>query len=327
MIDLFFSRSGHCPLHIYLPTRMAHPARILLSVEKRLKCFSTDHLNNYVKGRIFPALDRLYLYPAYERLIEISHFNDIQFPSLRHLICKICLTNSISGSSGVTEWRFPPLQTLSVQITSDLAWLSLLTAVKDTLISLSLYIFYPCPVQSHQIALPALKCLDIRFWPKRLLFWPLHLKTPVLETYLEFTRQLLNQPGCHRDIQNVRAMRSDYPLTLSSFPLLEILQLEDESHISAVFAKLASNESICPNLQEVELVTCSYEFPWSLEEKLPDVNRCRRIPVKLVVHPLGRELPYAIKPHPVRLILALISCSYKNPSAETECLATSIEHY
>jgi hypothetical protein len=295
IIHRFFSRSGHCPLHIYLSLSINDPSRILASIEKGLKCLSTCAITNYFEGRVFPILDRLTLRHAYYTQTDISRLNEIRFPSLRHLLCEIPLTNSIGGSSGVTRWAFPPLQTLSLQITRDLAWLNLLTAVKNTLISLKLYLLQNCTIQNPQISLPALKCLDIES-P----FWLLDLKTPVLETYRENTRQSLDKFLSYEDIQNVRNMRSNRPPTLSSVPLLEILQLNDESHVSSVFAQLASNEFLCPNLREVELATYKNIFYEDLDTKLPEVNRCRRIPMKLVVSDSsGRPLPYAIKYRPV----------------------------
>jgi hypothetical protein len=108
MIHRFFSRSGHCPLHIDLPLSMDDPRRIFSSVEKRLKCLSAHVNNEDVEGRVFPILDRLTLRHAPNTQIDISCLNDIRFPSLRHLLCE---TNSISGSSGATRCASPPLQT------------------------------------------------------------------------------------------------------------------------------------------------------------------------------------------------------------------------
>jgi hypothetical protein len=290
MIDLFFSRSGHYPLHIYLPTSMIYPAQILSIVQNRLKCLSIEESNDHVIGCVFPILDRLTLHLTYTKPTEISHLNTIQFPSLRHLLCDTFLTNSISGSSGVTEWKFPPLQTLSLIITSDLAWLCFLTAVKNTLISLRLYPIEQCTIQNPQIDLPALRCLDIRFSRDVPLFWPLDLKTPVLETYLERTRRSSSESLLHEDTQNVRELRSDRTPTptLSYFPLLEILQLHQDYHIFAVWTELASNESLCPNLQKVELKTYKDRLP-SLSTKLADVNRSRHVPVNVEVNYPSRE--------------------------------------
>jgi hypothetical protein len=308
----FFSRSGHCPLHISLPTMMAHPSRILSGVEKRLKCLSIQDTNDYVKGRVFPILDRLTLLFAYDRPTEISRFNDVQFPSLRHLICETYLTNSLSGLSGVVQWEFPPLQTLSLRMTGDLAWLSLLTAVKNTLISLKLQLVQQCTIQNSQISLPTLRCLDVQFSLHGPLFWPLDLKTPVLETYLELTRRSLNKSLFHEDIQNVRGMRSDRPPTLSSFPLIEILQLKEEYHAVAVLTELASNESLCPNLQEIELQSYKNRPSESLSTKLADVKRSRRVPVNLEFnYSFRRELPYAIKDRPVCPISPIALHSYQ----------------
>jgi hypothetical protein len=327
MIDRFFSRSGHCPLHIYLPSAMVYSAQILSSVENRLQCLSTYFINNYMEGRVFPVLDRLTLRQGYNSLMEISRFNDIQFPSLRHLLCSISLTNSISEISGVIGWNFPPLQTLSLEMTGDLAWLSLLRAVKNTLISLRLHLVQHCRIQNSQINLPVLKSLEIQCWHDERPFWPLDLKTSVLETYLELTRRSVDESLYHRDTQNVRNLRSDRTPTLSSFPLLEILQLDnDESHVFAVFAKLASNGSLCPNLQEVELATYKNIFAEPPGAKLPEANRRRRVPVKLVIrYSPGRDLPYAIKGRPVCRSLAVILRSHRLSSAETECPAMSIK--
>jgi hypothetical protein len=101
----------------------------------------------------------------------------------------------------------------------------------------------------------------------------------------------------HGDTQSVRKMSSNRVPTLSSFPFLDFLQLRHESHVSAVFAKLASNESLCPDLQEVELATGKYRLSEPLSEKLSEVNRQRRVPVKLVFS--YSSLPYAINNHPV----------------------------
>jgi hypothetical protein len=198
----------------------------------------------------------------------------------------------------MTQWNLPPLQTLSLNMIDDLAWLSLLTAVGNTLTSLRLR--HGEPITSHhpQITLPTLKCLDIRCWDKAV--WPLDLKTPVLETYVEHVHRLSDKSRYHGDTRSVRKMSSNRVPTLSSFPLLDFLQLMHESHVSVVFAKLASNESLCPDLQEVDLATGENKLSEPLSEKLSEVNRQRRVPVKLVYgDSSGKELPYEIDDFPV----------------------------
>jgi hypothetical protein len=324
LIHRIFSRSGHCPLHIYMPSMGDSTQTLLSAVEKRLRCLSIQGINEYLKGRVFPILDRLTLRYADFTPIDISHFN-IQLPSLRHLICENYLTNSISGSSGATQWEFPPLQTLSLRITHDPAWLSLLTGVKNTLISLRLASYEQCTVQNPPMTLPALKCLDVRVLHNGLLVWLLDLKTPVLESYLEISCKSFGESPFHKDTQNVREMESDPVPALSYFPLLEILQLKEMSYISKIFDMLASNESISPNLREVQLVSYkTWDFS-SLRTKLADVNRCRRVAVVLVNRLPGRELPYAIEYCPVRLNCPIVLHFSPSFSAGEECLASSLE--
>ena len=305
MIHRFFARSGHCPLHIYLPSSMDQPTQTLPSVEKRLKCLSIHAVGSHVEGRVFPILDRLTLRGYHETPTEISHFNSIQFPSLSHLKCEGYLTNSIGDSFGITKWAFPPLQTLSLQMTDDLAWLSLLTGVKNTLVSLRLYPIKYRTIPNPQITLPALKCLDIQFWLTTPPFWTLELVTPVLENYLEFVNRWPEEPLYHRDTQNVKKMMSDSRPNLSFFPLLEALQLTDEAHVYTVFAQLASNEFLSPNLQEVELATLKTHLTEQLSMDLLKLNQRRRVPVKLIISSRWvREIPYVLKTRPVCVIFS-----------------------
>jgi hypothetical protein len=219
-----------------------------------------------------------------------------------------------------------PYRPLSLQMSRDLAWLSLLTAVRNTLTSLRLHLVQPFTIQHPQITLPALKCLDIQLWLDDPPIWPLDLKTPVLETYLEFSYHILDEPQYHEDTYNVRQMRSHRLPALSSYPLLEILQLEVTSDVDSVLTTLASNESLSPNLREIELATYLHLADGHYDIHLLRVNQHRPIPVQVVVtlRP-GRELPYVIKNHPVRRILAIISHSHQGSSAEIECLATSVQ--
>jgi hypothetical protein len=79
LIYRFFSRSGHCPLHIYLSLATGYPAQILSGVEKRLKCLSTYMIDNYMEGRVFPILERLTLGQVHGEQTDMSPFNKNQF--------------------------------------------------------------------------------------------------------------------------------------------------------------------------------------------------------------------------------------------------------
>lgn len=248
IVRTYLDRGGQCPLHFYYPSRRSDIP--VSKIAQRLHCLSIENMYIYeIVNSDFPNLECLSLQTG-TTTSRLSRITSTRFPSLRHLIC------GSLGSDSDSEWMppdFPPLTTLSIAVAIDLAWLTVLQASRDTLTSLRLHLHeqFSIPAE-HQVTLPRLQCLEIQNWTTVNSAWPLDLKTPILQTYVEHHRRIRDQ-YLHKDLATIRRMRTNVHTPVPPLPQLSLLQLEIQDDIPERLVGQLSDESLYPKLERVEV--------------------------------------------------------------------------
>jgi hypothetical protein len=303
MIQTFFERSGQLPLHIDLPATQS--VRFLLNVAHRLECLLVERLDYDADQISFPKLRRLTLWGETNiGIASLSYLGLDRFPALRHLECALELFRGASTSSGIA-----PLHTLSIAIARRFASLDLLKCVKDTLSCLKLDLYNePSNPLSTAIVFSSLKYLQIHYWEIEPDLWPLTLVTPVLETYIEWSGAYHSNP-IHPDVGKVKFLRFGQAPTLSSFPMIVVLQLEEADDIDKVLSQLTNKPALCPELALIEVAP--HLRMSDVEGRVAEINKRR--PSKRItivpgpLRPLVGIIPESPVSHYVHILPPLTS--------------------
>jgi hypothetical protein len=294
LLQHFFKHSGQRPLHVQL--HRSQRLTILSDVIERLECLFINSDTLMDESPPFPKLERLLL--GIRARIAASALQITRFPALRELTCELDIEGDVPSMPGSLKPTFPPLRVLSVT-TGDSAWLDLLTACRNTLVSLSLYFVKSFPPTTH-LVLPMLKYLEITLLGPDPDSWPMDLKTPLLEAYSEDNRRTpkLAIP-LHQDTGSVRQMRlGNAPDFLTAS--LRTLQLWLSADINKVLSQLQSGPDICPSLELIEVDRL--RNPTQYEDSLAKVNGQRSQPISLKnVDFWHTPLPFAIVESPVSI--------------------------
>lgn len=248
IIDLFFRRSGQCPLHLFFHHERQFPP--LPPIAGRLKCLSIDIMPQTLDNCIFQHLERLTIRNRYV-FIDISLVSITQLPSLRHLLCSSVFSERPNNGSNRSHWAISSLQTLDVVSAPDLTWLKVLNCCKDSLVSLKIRHFGEGMLSVHDIALPNLKYLAIHDFVDKP--WLSHLRTPNLIAYTQGTR---GSRMFHMDLGTVKQLRLNHAPDLLTVPMLRLLQLEDhadEHRLKSLTEQLLPNPTLCPNLTLIDV--------------------------------------------------------------------------
>jgi hypothetical protein len=273
IIKLFLERSYPRPLHLSL--LRIYATSVLSSISQRLECLTLNHFHDDMTKLSFPKLKRLRI--TGECTVQLSRIDATRFPALRHLVC----TNWVTPLIGEDSLNFPPLQYLAVTLDTGGCWLRALQACQDTLISLQfitgdLLTTIPKP----QLVFPRLICLEIHDRAEQSGAWPLDLKIPVLETYIEHVLY----PGgslIRPDAKTITQLRITRVPESFAFPRVKILQLRSIWNTRRLLRALSSNPAHFPELEIIE-VDMSGEAPNHMVELAATVSRKRERVISLV---------------------------------------------
>ncbi|KIM22080.1 hypothetical protein M408DRAFT_29018 [Serendipita vermifera MAFF 305830] len=119
LVELFFQRSGQCPLHVYLPD--LRPFRMLSNVIDRLECLSIMAMDHDMKTLVFPNLKR-FTVRENDFFIDLDAIDISHFPALRHLDCQARLGSGLDPTYE-DVWSIAPLETLSIVSVPNPAWI------------------------------------------------------------------------------------------------------------------------------------------------------------------------------------------------------------
>lgn len=207
------------------------PLTLFESFAHRLQCLSldVDSSDEYdIPDLIaFPNVKRLTFRNA-TGAIPLSLISITHFPALRALICEGQIISDITNSP---DWTLT-LEELYLSNSSDDAWLTVLRACRETLVSLGMGCGYINTPYLVTIELPMCKHLAIRYWDEIPDTWEVTLKTPVRECYTEY-RYNHSIPGeneqiVHDDTAGVTRLRTDQlPPNDSAIPNLRLLEISD----------------------------------------------------------------------------------------------------
>jgi len=234
----------------------------------------------------FPKLKRLVIICDGDG--QISRIDATRFPALRHLVCM----NPVKEPKPLINGHllnFPPLLSLSFDFDADSLWLSVLQACQGTLISLELAIYeHPTMIQNTRLVFPRLICLDIGDWAERLGTWPLHLETPVLETYIEHAEGLGGSLMCP-DATTITQLRMNRVPESLPFPRVQLIQLSSREDARPFLRHLSSNPAHFLQLETIE-VRWWGEVPEDMVELVIAVNIKRKRAISLVYTSRLRDL-------------------------------------
>jgi hypothetical protein len=282
-IKLYLERSDQRPLHLYPSYNHAGP--LLSSISQRLECLTLDHFHYNMTKLSFPKLKRLVI--TEESTIEISCIDTTRFPALRHVICADYVELSIDGDLV----NFPPLQSLAFAFDNHQpCWLRVLQACQDTLISLDLGSGqYRKTISKPQLVFSRLICLATGHSGA----WTLNLKTPVLETYMEYTGD-----GMRPDTETVTQLRTNRVPESLAFPKVKLIQIIGDEPSRDLLNDLLSNPAHFSELETIEVPHCLQE-PSYMVKLMETVNGQREQAISLVFNKF-RDLRCEIRTQLVR---------------------------
>ncbi|KIM20274.1 hypothetical protein M408DRAFT_30501, partial [Serendipita vermifera MAFF 305830] len=158
--NLFFDRSGQCPLHINFPKEL--PYRILSPIAHRIRCLTVQDFPPDTRDLVFTNLHRVAITHS-RHPIPVSFFNCHRFPTLKYLRSNMAVTKDEPSRGTEDAPPPPPLKGWSLWLMQNEAWMGCLHRVQDTLVSLKLLLNSDNHIeQRHSISLPALKSLEIK---------------------------------------------------------------------------------------------------------------------------------------------------------------------
>jgi hypothetical protein len=273
LTDLYLERSGQRLLHIGI----RHTSfSTLVPMKDRLQCLSVYTFPASFGGVVFPHVTRLYI-----RYTDVgifpTYFTRKHFPALRHLYCQSNFirepTFRFDGDDDFT-YDLPPLETLSLLVSSDPSWVRFIRSCSGTLTSLFLELrgIVTSSSQRESIAIPYLKCLQVSGRMVHVGIWPLHLKTPVLESYISHGGQSSTDRPIHSDLDTVQQMRLAGVRPLNNCCSLRYLQILNwNTVLYPILTMLEMNVALCPRL---EVIIVAVHGRFRLEE---DVEFTRRV--------------------------------------------------
>jgi hypothetical protein len=193
------------------------------------------------------------------------------FPALRHLYCQSKFIREFSlwleGEDGFT-YDLPPLETLSLLVSSATSWIRFIRGCSETLTSLLLDIrgTLSDSGQRQSITMPSLKCLQISERMMHPGIWPLDLKTPVLTSYISHEGRSSTDWTIHLGLDTVQQMRLTSVRPLNNCSSLRYLQIFNwETVLYPILTMLKGNMAVCPKL-EVIIVAVRGRFRSEEEE-------------------------------------------------------------
>jgi len=236
---------------------------------------------------LFPNLKRLVI--NCERDIQMSLIDAARFPALRHFACIDVLNEDYPFQDG-DLLNVPPLQSLTLTILSGSHWLSIVQGCQDTLISLALDVEGPFEMTSNALLVfPRLISLELDNYPKDSGEWSLDLKTPVLETYAEYTYQSQSDDFMHADIETVTQLRTEREPESCRLPKVKLIQFIHAEGAAQLLNHLSSNPAHCVELETIE-VTTGDEAPHHIIDLVATVNRKLERNISLVFTSKLRDL-------------------------------------
>ena len=256
MVELCLERSRPLLLHMGLSR---HPMyTTVVSMSDRLQCLSIHRFPLDFGNIVFPHIKKLFIRSS-EHKMRPSWITTARFPALRHLNSRAIFDLEYDYRS-YQDLQFrlqvAPLHTLAIVVDKYWAWFAILRSCQDTLVSLKLEVSRETIDRRtcHSLTLPALACLDIggrKIAPNT---WPLQLKTPILESYIERVAQLQANEVLHADLETVTHMRISQLTVLShAISVRRIQLLNGEYQIYPLLTRLKSDSSFCPHLEAVEV--------------------------------------------------------------------------
>ncbi|KIM28517.1 hypothetical protein M408DRAFT_23574 [Serendipita vermifera MAFF 305830] len=300
-IQLFFSRSGQCPMH--MPFRSKVPPTMFAGFTHRLQCLSLNTAS-LPHGAIFPNVWRLSL-GFNMSSVPLSLISVAHFPALRSLFCRANVHNDIFHSLDVDSLRntIPPIEQLAISIVKDPTWAAVLSACKDTLLSLELgvnYYYGGSAFPASNLTLPLCKTLDISCWSNAPDVRVPTLRTPLLQYYSEY--QFGRDPEqLHTDTGRVVHLRTNQQPTDSAFPKLQVLEIDLQDPPLTIFlSNLLANKGAYPELERITYSSSENEFDEDEVEECRDlmmvVNASRKRPIVMnIVNYWADETPGGIK--------------------------------
>jgi F-box-like len=286
-LNTFLARGAQKPLHIAFPEKTQDPwsayiyfwdneadekqkagfervnainsaTKTLVSVIHRIQCLSLsiDQLIE-IEDSSFPNLTRLTLITSPTRSqVTAPFFARSRFPRLQFLDSINCPWKTSAHS---THIHLPPLQQLSMVVDQQLDWVKAIQSCADTLKSLEVHGGFG--YKGHErfpIEFPVLESLMIDESTYELdtecIVWPIQAATPALLSYAELLR---NMPDAipHNDVKRVTHLQTTHIPEMSSYPAIRTLQLNTACRcIFDVIEQLLERQSLCPDLQQVELL-------------------------------------------------------------------------
>jgi hypothetical protein len=288
-IKLFIERSDPRPLHLCLP--YDYTTSWLSSISQRIECLAFVDFDNDIGSLTFPNVKRLVI--ASSNNLQISPIDAARFPALRHLFCMDYVANAAPFINGNPLnlppfidgdlLNLPPLLSLSLDVSDESYSLSILQACQDTLISLKLTI-EETETMMHKVSLvfPWLMCLEITHWIER--GRPLEIKTPVLDTYIEYAYEQESGDLMHADLKTITQLRTDRlpeSLMLPEVELIQISRKEPREELTLFLHRLSLNPAHFLELETIEVVN-DVEAPGDMVELVAAVNRQLEQEISLV---------------------------------------------
>lgn len=294
LVALFFRRGGRCPLHTFLPDNRRF--ELLTNTIARLECLSIDTRTFIAETLVFPNVKRLSIRDdgATTNRISLDTVHISRFPVLRHLKCGSEFKHDLDSWSK-SALNIAPLETLSIIVVPDPAWIKIIQSCNTSLKSLMIsYCISGMSIESPDLTFLVLEYLEISDCVEESGRYQLKFSTPCLKSYVEQTEEELIASPLHRDLRTVKYTYFDYVPNLAAFPHLHILQMGPGLLNGTVLAVLSVDPSLCPEMDSIQ--TCSsIGLDLHLLEEL-NQRRARSIRVEVLEWALWEMgLPGAIK--------------------------------
>jgi hypothetical protein len=272
LTNLYLERSGQRLLHIGI----RHTSfSTFAPMKDRLQCLSVYTFPAPFGGIVFPHVTRLYI-----RYTDAGIFPTCvtrkYFPTLRHLYCQSKFIRELSSrleDDASFTYDLPPLETLSLLVSSDTSWVHFIRSCSETLTSLVLEIrgTVTSSGQRQSITMSSLKCLQVNERLVHVGIWPLDLKTPVLESYISHGGHSSTDRPIHSDLDTVQQMRLASVRPLNNCPSLRYLQILNwNTVLYPILTMLEGNAALCPRL---EVIIVAVHGGFRLEEEEAEFTR------------------------------------------------------
>ncbi|KIM28558.1 hypothetical protein M408DRAFT_23609 [Serendipita vermifera MAFF 305830] len=273
-LDQFFTRSGQCPLHVYLP----HDEQLTLlsSVSHRLKSLSIGELPRNMDDIYFPYLNTLNIRNP-SHYVDLCDLNQL-FP---HLQVLKCMRLGVRSNTELESWESietPPLKSLSLKVVMvGPPLFMVLQSVKDTLVSLKVIVEAGNSIHGSDIVLPNLQDLTILYHSKEPASWLQNMKTPNLKTYIESSSVGSPEPIC-KNLDTVQRASFTRKVDITPLRKLCLLQLEPLADILHILDQLSQDVNICPKLELITIQLFHETFPaWDEVEDTDEIDRKKKL--------------------------------------------------